>query len=228
MILDLRAEGPPQDVLAARYKTTRHPLTRALVPVLREQRTIDAVVLHQMACTLGGPTAEKRHRRALRISAHASAFFDGTVVLPCDLRAYAYHADALNARSLGVEIEGLHPGLEDDPATVPDEAKRTTWGGEPDEVTPLLIETARSALTAIVTEARAIGCPVRYVFAHRQSSPTRRSDPGQTLWREVGLWSVQALGLQAQPAATFAKTWKPWTAGKPIPREWDPVSGAKY
>ena len=76
------------------------------------------------------------------------------------------------------------------------------------------IETARAALRYLVEQGRAAGMPISSIYAHRQSNGTKRSDPGEGLWREVALWGVRELGLSTIPTATTGD-------GVPIPREWD-------
>ena len=61
--------------------------------------------------------------------------------------------------------------------------------------------------------------PIEFIWAHRQSSASRRSDPGQSLWQEVVLaYAVPVLGLKTQPARI-------WGDGRPIPVEWQPDGG---
>jgi len=212
--LDLRRTALPDDVVRARYKH------RGGVIVMRDPKTITGIVVHQTACTFGpSDDADRRHRRAQRIPAHATAFRDGTFVTPCDLPAYAQHGHRLNGRSLGLEIEGRYSGEVDDPATAPREDLGSTWGGPPDVVTDLVVECARVALKWLVDEGRRLGCPIKFVWAHRQSSATRRSDPGAELWRRVVLlYAIPALGLEAQPGLVVGD-------GRPIPRSWDLGSG---
>lgn len=218
--------NPPQ-LPKKKHRTERRREGGKLVErvVERDPKTIDGIVIHQTACSFGpSDDADRRHRRALGVACHALAFRDGAVVLANPLRWAVLHGNGLNDRSLGLEIEGLFSGLEDDPATIPNEAKATAWGGEPDVVTELLVTCARHALRELVERGRAEGMPIRYVWAHRQSSGSRRSDPGQTLWRRVVLeYGVPQLGLFAQPALVLAS--RSSGPGRPIPKAWDPVAG---
>ncbi len=189
----------------------------------RDPKRIDGIVLHQTACSFGpSDDATARHRRALGVACHAMAFRDGAAVLANPLPWTVLHGNGLNDRSLGLEIEGLYSGLEDDPSTVPDEAKRTTWGGRPDTVSTLLVAAGRRALRELVERGRAEGMPLRYIWAHRQSSGTRRSDPGETLWRAIVTeYAVPVLGMQTQPALVLAS--KSSGPGRPIPAQWGGV-----
>lgn len=125
------------------------------------------------------------------------------------------HANALNAPSLGLEVEGRYPGLASGP--------RGAW----DILDELTIETARAALTWLVEAAAAEGIEIRYLYAHRQSSSMRRGDPGELVWRAVALeHGRQVLGLRTAPA----RTWDSPSAGRgrPIPLEWDPSGVGRY
>jgi len=98
----------------------------------------------------------------------------------------------------------------------------TTWGGEPQEVTGEIVVAGRAAIAWLVREGRKLGCPIEFVWAHRQSSASRQSDPGEELWRRIVLdWAVPVLGLKTQPGRV-------WGDGRPIPVEWDPDGVGSY
>lgn len=202
------------------------------VPVMRKAEDVTTIVVHQTAVEFGvssravdaagGDVELARARRALDVACHAMAFRQGYYVAAHPLLAYVNHGNRFNATSLGLEIDGRYPGLEDDPSTAAREDLQTTWGGDPSELTEATIKAARAALRWLVEEARAAGCPIQYVVAHRQSSDSRRSDPGQGIWREVVLkYAVSELGL-------IAKRESPWREGRPIPVEWDPDGIGNY
>lgn len=211
-ILDLTTESanPPEKVLG--------PVGLHGRIKVREPWSIDSVVLHQTACVFGPRNdSERRWRRALGVPAHATAFRDGVAVLAHPLTWYLYHANTLNYRSLGLEIEGAYPGV---PEYVTPVRDRTEVSDSTRETpcTELLVETARVALQELVRRGREQGMPIRYIFAHRQSSGTRRSDPGWELWDQVALWAEKELGLLTTPHHTEGK-------GRPIPVEWDVEKG---
>jgi hypothetical protein len=189
---------------------------------LRAVRSVDSVCLHQTATPFsvadyqvkaaGGDRNLALARRALKVACHAMAFRAGFYAMTNDLREYIHHAGALNSKSLGLEIEGLYAGIEGNLSTV--------WGGrDPQILTGETIAAARAALTALVEEGRALGMPIRYIYAHRQSSAARLSDPGEDIWQEVALaHGVANLGLEEAPSAVFGD-------GNTIPVEWSPHSG---
>lgn len=159
----------------------------------RAPRTIDGIVVHQTGTPFGvtaaavkaagGDKLLAKHRRALGIAAHMTAFDTGYAVLGSPLDWYVYHGNALNARSLGIEIEGLYPG---------------DWGTQELFQGPIEVA-ARAGLAYLVSEGRRLGMPLRYVWAHRQSSLTRDDDPGEEIWRKLVMgYAVPQLGLEPQ------------------------------
>jgi hypothetical protein len=185
--------------------------------VVRERTAIDSICLHQMAVALGASTAAinaakgdkdlARHRRALNVHAHVSAFIDGTVVLAYPLRAYVYHGNGANSRSIGLECEGFYNGLP------------SGTGAEPAES---LIAAAREACSAIVAEAAKEGITIKHYVAHRQYAASRRADPGWAIWQKVGIDHCEkVIGLT--PLLTLTDR-----DGKPIPSSWDRRSAGGY
>lgn len=209
---------------AARFRADAHGNV-----VMRQPRTVTGVCIHQTACHFG-PDAkpQQKHERAFDIPIHAVAFRDGTAVLPYPLLAYVWHGNGWNATSLGLEIEGHYCGRRDDPTTVGvREDIQSTWGGTPDVLDQLTLDTAKLALQTLVERARAAGCPIEYIWAHRQSAGDRQGDPGEDIWRELVLaWAVPVLGLKTQP--TLALHSSSSGEGRPIPTCWDPAGVGKY
>lgn len=223
-------EAPMLDVRAERtFSRPKIKMTRT-GPVLRDPSSVDSVVLHQCAVTYGLTSRQLRAaggdrrlalaRRALRVACHALAFRDGFFVASCPLRVYVQGANGLNPRALNLEVDGLYSGLRDDPDTVPREDLQTT-AGEPCEVTPAIILAGQSALRWLVLEGRREGMPIDRLWAHRQSSGTRRADPGEGLWSAVAEPIAAELGLRIDYAATLGE-------GRPIPVAWSPNGVGKY
>jgi hypothetical protein len=184
--------------------------------VMRDPSTVVALGAHQMAVTLGtapyqvkaagGDRDLARHRRALNVHAHVSAFTDGTFVVAYPLLAYLHHGNGCNAYSIGVETEGLYNGAP---------------GGKGVEPTDLTIETTRAACTWIVEQAAREGATIRFVEAHRQHAKSRRGDPGWRLWRAVYIDHCEGrLGLKPRDVTT--------RDGLRIPKVWDPRQTAAY
>jgi hypothetical protein len=222
--LDFRAEAPNPPPPRVRDGRTSNvaKIERGKV-VRRDPAHVRGITIHQTACVFGSPSArEKAYPRARAVPAHATAFRDGVFVTPFPLSWLMYHGNALNDFSLGLECEGRYPGVLDDPSTPKREDIPATWGGEPTALDERAIETFRAALRWLVETGRAEGMPIEYVWAHRQSSAMRRSDPGAGIWRAVVLdYAVPVLGLKTEPARI-------WGSGKPIPRAWDTFGVGRY
>ncbi|EDM74546.1 N-acetylmuramoyl-L-alanine amidase, family 2 [Plesiocystis pacifica SIR-1] len=172
---------------------------------------VDSIVLHQTAVKFGAKDELALARRCLKTACHVMAFHDGFIVQPTPIDWYLYHADALNKRSLCIEVDGNYPGLmggkiKNDKAETP--------------LTEAVIKAARAGVKLLVEAGRAEGMRIEYIYAHRQTDSWRRADPGEALWRKVALeYAVDVLGLKTRPAEFFEK--KDNRTGKPIPTNWD-------
>ena len=223
---DFRSQQPDPPKLSEQ----KHRIIRGEV-AKRHMTSVRTVVIHQTACIFGvsqgaidaakGNRELALARRMLNVAAHCVALRDGFYVLTNPFSWYVWHANALNEESIGLEIEGLYPGLKDDPATAHKEDVASTWGGKPMALTDLAVATAREALKHMVESARAEGAPLENIRAHRQSSVTRRSDPGQEIWERVVLeYAVPVLKLKTD--TNFS------VGGRPIPLAWDPAGHGPY
>lgn len=188
-------------------------------PHVRDPARVLGVVLHQTAVAFGVSQAQLRAaggdralalaERALRIAAHATVFRAGPghgplISIAAPLAWHVNHGNGANGPSIGLEIDGLYEGVAGD---------RRTVRGSPSSWTEEIRDAARAGLRWLVEHGRAEGMPLRYVWAHRQSSATRRSDPGERLWCDLAIWARRELALEWQPART-------WGDGRPLPREW--------
>ena len=91
------------------------------------------------------------------------------------------------------------------------------------QLTPEAVEATKALIRWIVAEVAAHGGQVRALVAHRQSSATRRNDPGSAIWQAVALPMHAELGL-SDGGVGFAID-----GGKPIPEAWDPrCVGVRY
>jgi N-acetyl-anhydromuramyl-L-alanine amidase AmpD len=221
VIHDLRSQQPnPPPLMNGKRK---HELTKTSPKrvVERKPETIDGIVIHQTACTFKAQKGKQRFERALGIAAHAVAFHDGIGVIANPLPWLVWHGNGLNARSLGIEIEGNFRGLAADRKTVDTKNFKET------QVTDLVVETARETLRRLVELGLQANMPIRFVWAHRQSSSTRRSDPGELIWKRVVVeYAVPKLKLVTEPTKVLSrKTERP---GRAIPPQWDPAGTGKY
>ena len=215
-VYDLRGEqpDPPSPVRGKnKWRVRRGRVVR------RTPRTVTGICVHQTAARFGvsdravaeanGDRELALARRAKGVACHVMAFADGFVSWPNPLDWYVWHGNAFNADTLGIEIDGDFAGLMDDPTT----AFRKK--DNPDTLTPELELAAKRAIKLLVEEGRKMGMPIKYIYAHRQSSPTRRSDPGEEIWKKIVLdYAVKELGLETRPALIKRK-------GYTIPKQWD-------
>jgi hypothetical protein len=144
---------------------------------------IDTIVLHQTACLL--PTQASWRPVPIHIGIPRSPGYTGKFFALRPLTAYLYHANSLNSRSVGLEIEGNFCGLEGD--------KAAWWppGGGPHKLEPGQVDASKAAIDWIVREAMAGGGAIKRIHAHRQSSGSRRGDPGEEIWKAIGLWAIE-------------------------------------
>jgi hypothetical protein len=209
---DLRSEQADPH---PKSKTDRNGKT-----VRRTPSEIDSIVLHQTAVKFAGSSNDAIARRGLGVACHAIAFHPGFLVWTADPRWYIYHADRLNARSLGLEVDGNYPGC----------VGRQCGNGKAE--TPLtdeVVKAARMGIKLLVEEGRRLGCPIKFIFAHRQCDSWRVADPGEGLWRRVVLeYAVPELKLVAQQSLTFTHPKGADRTGKPVPTNWDPNGVGKY
>jgi N-acetyl-anhydromuramyl-L-alanine amidase AmpD len=175
---------------------------KANIKKWRDWKDITSIVLHQTGVWMTDtPT------RFERLKAHIAILGDHKtpIVQVHPFTAYLYHANSLNSGSVGIEINGHFPGLAED--FIPE--KHTAIGPNEEQIT-----STQKAIKLICHEVeRHDGC-VTHIHAHRQSSPNRRSDPGEIAWIECGEWARKELGLSSGgPGTKFEK-------GRPIPWEW--------
>lgn len=214
-IVDLTSQqtNPPAD-------PTKFKMSGGKV-VVRQPSVVKGIMMHQTGVWYGvssqqvtaalGDRHAALHNRSLNVACHLIAFDGkgadiqcGHAVQPNPLNWYVYQANTANEESLGIECEGVYPGLVSPGCVMP---------------TSRLINAARDAVRYAVEKGRSEGMPIEFIWAHRQSSASRRSDPGQSLWQEVVLaYAVPVLGLKTQPARI-------WGDGRPIPVEWQPDGG---
>ncbi len=165
------------------------------------------ICLHQTACLLG-----ERPERWDTVGAHIGITRGGQVIWLHDFDRLVWHGNGWNQGTIGIEIDGLYAGIEGDETTVWNDP-RTTHREQGMTLTPEAAQAARDTARWI----RETVPSVNVIVAHRQSSATRRSDPGQAIWQQVALQS----GLKTA-------NWTTLGDGLKVPREWDPASTAKY
>lgn len=195
------------------FEPPKHRISQGKV-LRRRPDTIDGICIHQTACDFGvtplqvknagGDPALAKHMRALGVAANVTAFKDGFAAVGNPLNWYVYNANQLNQRIISLEIEGSYPGT------------LTSNGPGHDRFDGHIVDAAKAGLEYLVTEGRRQGMPIKYLWAHRQSSSTRRNDPGQEIWQKLVVeYAVPVLGLITQLNYSIGD-------GRSIPKVWDP------
>jgi len=197
--LDLRDEGRAK--LKSREESSGKRFSR---DAPRDVTQIDSVVLHQMGFSRGSdPT------RYLGVPAHYIVLPDGVVAQLHDWETYLFTSNSLNSRSLGVEIAGNFPN-----------ENGTWWRPEDfgmDRPTPEQLDAVRRLLRYIAADLAEQGSRLRGVYAHRQSSPQKRNDPGPDVWRAVSSVFDE---LELDDVSGFSTG-----GGRPIPESWKTNQG---
>lgn len=196
-------------------------------PHIRRPEAVVGIVLHQCGVPFGVSAAQLRAAggdralalatRALRIAAHGTTFradpsgaHGPIIAIASELLVHVNGGNGCNPVAINLEVDGLYRGLVRHPHRAKGEA--------------LAEETALAACAMLrwtVEHAALEGIYLRYLWAHRQSSATRRSDPGEEMWRSIADWARRELGLAWQPERT-------WGDGRPLAREWGVPFGGAY
>lgn len=188
-----------------------HPHSgRSVATPFRTWSKITAVVLHQTAAKIGEKLASWHS-----VPIHFAVTRAGKIIQLYDLTEVCNHANGLNGRSVGIEIDGWYAGIEGRPDTL--------WqpGGagpprQPMDLPTAQADSAKALVQWIVSSVAGNGARVTHIHPHRQASSDRRSDPGSVIWQTVGRWAQTNLGLlDGGPNFTVG-------TGLKIPQAWDP------
>ena len=183
---------------------------------------------HQTACWLSvskDPARCDTVGAAFVIMADKNGFYgDGDVIWLHDDERLVVHGNEFNTKCTSFEIDGLFAGLEGDPTTVWDDPS-TPWKETAGTVSELQIESAMQLVRWRRAETiRKGGVKFKVLNTHRQSSASRRNDPGSKVVQRVlvPLWAE--LGLtDGGPGSLAAGA----DGGYPNPREWIPNDPAR-
>lgn len=193
-----------------------HGTRRPYVPAPRTWHETTGITLHQTACDMG-----ERVERYDTIGAHWTVLRSGRILRHCDNNRVVFHGNGWNARCVGIEVNGLYAGREDDPDTALDESMRSTWDDpstptreKPMQVTPQSMLSLRMLCRYIAYDVMSNGGALKVLCAHRQSSIDRRSDPGEAIWKQAAVPVSNELGLSYGGVGFVV-------GGLPIPECWD-------
>jgi len=200
----------------------------------RKTKPKPGAMLHQTAVDFGltpshlraanGDAALARARRGLDVAGHVVLFrsrpeHPPLVVMAAPFSWEVHHGNRANPETVGIEAEGRYEGVEGRPNTLWQPKGRTVT---PSVLTPQDVSGWREGLRYVFGVARDEGHSLEWLVSHRQSSASRRSDPGSLLWRELALWAASNIeGLRLDTTRT-------WADGKPVPVEWGPGGVGRY
>lgn len=176
----------------------------------RMMKSVTGQCWHQAGVDLG-----ERVERYDSVGAHVCVTLARKVIWLHDWDRLGMFANGWNDATVSIEVSGLFAGIDGDINTV--------WQRKaPNVLTPELAATCRDVASWITVDANARGANVRVYVSHRQSSATRRSDPGQAIYRDVVLAGAAADGVKTAPTTVLGD-------GLPVPEAWDPAQvGVRY
>jgi len=178
---------------------------------------ITAVVLHQTATHIGEKPASWHG-----VPIHFGITRAGKIIQLYDLTEVCNHANGFNRSSVGIEIDGWYAGIEGQPKTLW-QPKNLTTPRQPMNLPDVQANAVKTIVQGILSTVAANGGRVTHIHPHRQSSKDRQSDPGSLIWKTVGLWAQDTLGLSDGGAAFTVGN------GLTIPEAWDArYTGNRY
>lgn len=183
-MIDMRSKAPPEQI-----------------DYIRGLEKTTAVVLHQT----GFFGWKDSNPLWPKIKAHFVVRQDGRVQINYDPEVrMTTGSNAANSFAVTIEHEGNFPNANGNAF------KPEKFGVSHLKDHPAQVEASRKLVAAL----KAISPNMTAVFAHRQWSDNRENCPGPEIWRAVGEWAKQHLGL-----TDGGPGWK-WDPGEPIPDTW--------
>jgi hypothetical protein len=208
-----RPEVLPQMIDRRRHATPTYE-GRRYTPDVRPIGDVWGWCLHQTAVLYGDEPPSRNDTTGahfvIRRDPHA------TILWLHDLDLELWAANRFNSRTISIEVEARACGVEGDP--------RTLW--QPHLGVAEATDAQLRQLERLVHWGdgliRDLGGEPRVLVAHRQSSRTRRNDPGSRIW-SVAMRLQAALGLHdgGEPGRGPASV----GTGRPIPTSWNPTRG---
>jgi len=175
---------------------------------------IFGVVFHQTGCYLG-----ENPERWARVNCHYGLTREGKVIKVNPETYFIWHAQGLSKYNIGIEVDGHYAGIEGNPNTV--------WKDGPSICNLSAGQIMGLELLKDHLKAQFLlnAAEWKNIFAHRQSSEDRRSDPGSEIWQVALSWAKD-LNLD-RDKFDGGCTYKKGT-GSTIPKAWDIQRAGKY
>lgn len=199
-----RARTQPAPVPSFVIDIRRTASTRHVGPK-RARSAVTGICLHQTACVLG-----ERPERYETVGAHIGITRSGKVIWMHSFEDVVYHGNGWNDATIGIEIDGLYAGIEGDLSTVWDDPS-TARHEQPMALTGEAITAACETIRWLSAEYK-----IKALVAHRQSSASRRNDPGSAIWKAI------ALPMHAELELGDGGIGFKLGDGRAIPEAWDP------
>lgn len=170
-----------------------------------DRNVMRGVVIHQTGCWM----PEDPNVWA-RVGAHCGITREGVIILMFPFDYFIWHAQGLSHNQLGIEIAGLFKGVED--------STNTWWpkNAKTHNLTEAQVKASNVLFDIIKEEFIRHGAVWSTVYSHRQASEMRMSDPGEEIWKRIGMPWIERLG--ATDGGDNFKT----GSGYSIPKEWNP------
>lgn len=190
----------------------------------RMMNDIWGATAHQTACTL---SVSKDKARCDGVGAHfvimrgdcGGYYGDGDIIWLHDEWRTIVHGNEFNTKCWGFEVDGLLAGIKGNMNTVWDDPS-TPWREKPNLLTPGQATSIIELVSWRWQELKKLGANnLRVLNTHRQSSASRRNDPGSEIMEQaiIPLWKM--LGIDdGGPGSLAAGS----DGGYPNPREWIP------
>jgi len=185
------------------------------------KNVVRGVMLHQTGCYM--PESYDVWRK---INAHCGVTRKGTVILMFPFEMLIWHGNGLTRPTIGIEIAGLLRGVEG--------RSNTHWppSATPNELLDIQVKAANVLLTIIEEEFAKQGGRWQVIYAHRQSSNMRMSDPGEAVWKRIGLPWLERTGATCGgiPELGSSSAHDEYCVGNgmPIPAEWNDGNAHRF
>lgn len=185
----------------------------------RSWTDVKGVTLHQTAVLMTDEYGIESPKRFIKTGAHLIVTRSGDIYWLADFDTLVIHGNGFNSYDIGIEINGAFSGIEGDASTF----WKASEDAQPMTPTDKQIAAIKAAVRFAYKRVKEKGGRLLYIHAHRQSSDTRRSDPGSAIWKRAALPLQKELGLTSGPIGFKSGD------GYPIPEVWDPKQvGIRY
>jgi len=174
------------------------------------------VVMHRTSVRMG-----ERPERYYSMNAHIAVTLQGRIFLIHPWGTHIWHGHRPSIWTIGIEFDGNPEGWPPEPGK-----KSYYWkpGGGPDPITDAQVKAGDVLLRLLLDEFQAHDRAFRYIYAHRQSSNMRETDPGWEAWRKIAIPWMERTGATPGDIGRQGTT---FGSGYHIPQSWDPSSPVK-